>query len=59
MVLSTLSTFYALTLVSARAGAMHRPTPTWSPRLYPVAVVLGVSFVVGACWRWRCARRCA
>jgi Kef-type K+ transport system membrane component KefB len=48
MVLSTLSTFYALTLVSARAGTLHRDhTPLYSA-LYPVAVVLGVSFVVGA-----------
>jgi Kef-type K+ transport system membrane component KefB len=48
MVLSTLSTLYALTLVSARAGLMHRPTTTLSETLFPVAVVLGVSFVVGA-----------
>jgi Kef-type K+ transport system membrane component KefB len=46
--LSTLGTFYALTLVSARAGTMHRPhTDLWHT-LYPVAVVLGISFVVGA-----------
>jgi Kef-type K+ transport system membrane component KefB len=48
MVLSTLSTLYALTLVSARAGLMHRPTTTLGETLFPVAVVLGVSFVVGA-----------
>jgi len=48
MVLSTLSTLYALTLVSARAGLMHRPTTTLSETLFPVAVVLGVSFVVAA-----------
>ncbi|MBA2674085.1 cation:proton antiporter [Ramlibacter sp.] len=48
MVLATLSTFYALTLVSARAGVMHRPPDTLSTTLYPVAVVLGISFVVGA-----------
>jgi len=48
MALSTLSTFYALTLVSARAGTLHRDhTPLYSA-LFPVAVVLGVSFVVGA-----------
>jgi Kef-type K+ transport system membrane component KefB len=48
LVLSTLSTLYALTLVSARAGVMHRPqTGAWET-LYPVMVVLGVSFVVGA-----------
>ena len=48
MVLSTLSTLYALTLVSARAGLMHRPQTTLGETLFPVAVVLGVSFVVGA-----------
>jgi Kef-type K+ transport system membrane component KefB len=47
MVLSTLSSLYALTLVSARAGVMHRPTTSFSETLYPVAVVLGLSFVVG------------
>ena len=48
MVLSTLSTFYALTLVSARAGTLHREETNIYATLYPVAVVLGVSFVVGA-----------
>lgn len=48
MVLSTLSTLYALTLVSARAGVMHRPQTDLGETLFPVAVVLGVSFVVGA-----------
>ena len=48
MVLSTLSTLYALTLVSARAGMMHRPDTGLSETLYPVAVVLGLSVVVGA-----------
>jgi Kef-type K+ transport system membrane component KefB len=48
MVLSTLSTFYALTLVSARAGTMHRPHNDVFATLYPVAVVLGLSIVVGA-----------
>jgi Kef-type K+ transport system membrane component KefB len=48
MVLSTLSTFYALTLVSARAGTLHREQTGLLATLYPVAVVLGVSFVVGA-----------
>ena len=48
MVLSTLSALYALTLVSARAGAMHRLDSSLQETLYPVAVVLGVSFVVGA-----------
>lgn len=48
MVLSTLSTFYALTLVSARAGTMHRPDTDVVTTLFPVAVVLGISIVVGA-----------
>ena len=48
MVLSTLSTLYALTLVSARAGVMHRAHTSLGETLFPVAVVLGVSFVVGA-----------
>ena len=48
LVLSTLSTFYALTLVSARAGTLHREETGLFATLYPVAVVLGVSFVVGA-----------
>lgn len=48
MVLSTLSTFYALLLVSARAGTMHRPHTDLGATLYPVAVVLGISIVVGA-----------
>ena len=48
MVLSTLSTLYALTLVSARTGVMHRPQTNLGETLFPVAVVLGVSFVVGA-----------
>lgn len=48
LVLSTLSTFYALTLVSARAGTLHREQTTMFGSLYPVMVVLGISFVVGA-----------
>jgi Kef-type K+ transport system membrane component KefB len=48
MVLSTLSTLYALTLVSARTGVMHRQVDSLSETLFPVAVVLGVSFVVGS-----------
>ena len=48
MVLSTLSTLYALTLVSARTGVMHRPQTGLGESLYPVAVVLGMSFAVGA-----------
>jgi Kef-type K+ transport system membrane component KefB len=48
LVLSTLSTFYALTLVSARAGTLHREPAGLLGTLYPVAVVLGISVVVGA-----------
>lgn len=48
LVLAALSTLYALTLVSARAGLMHRPRTALMETLYPVAVVLGLSFVVGA-----------
>ncbi|MBG9389280.1 cation:proton antiporter [Caenimonas aquaedulcis] len=48
LALSTLSCLYALTLVSARAGLLHRPVTTLWETLYPVAVVLGLSFVVGA-----------
>ncbi|HEX7889172.1 MAG TPA: cation:proton antiporter [Ramlibacter sp.] len=48
MVLSTLNTFYALTLVAARAGTLHREETTLFATLYPVAVVLGISFIVGA-----------
>ncbi len=47
-VLATLSTLYALTLVSARAGIMHRQESHLADLLYPVAVVLGLSVVVGA-----------
>jgi Kef-type K+ transport system membrane component KefB len=48
IVLSTLSTLYALTLCSARAGVMHRPHTGWMDTVYPVMVVLGLSVVVGA-----------
>jgi Kef-type K+ transport system membrane component KefB len=48
MVLSTLNALYALTLVNARAGVMHRPDTSLGETLFPVAVVLGVSFIVGA-----------
>lgn len=47
-VLSTLSTLYALTLCSARAGMMPRGDPDLTSSLYPVLVVLGLSVVVGA-----------
>ncbi|MDW5441510.1 cation:proton antiporter [Polaromonas sp. SM01] len=48
MVLSTLSTLYALTLCSARAGMMDRGDASLVSTLYPVLVVLGLSVVVGA-----------
>ncbi|MFC5496339.1 cation:proton antiporter [Caenimonas terrae] len=48
MVLSTLSTLYALTLCTARAGVMDRPHNSWSDMAYPILVVLGLSVVVGA-----------
>jgi NhaP-type Na+/H+ or K+/H+ antiporter len=41
MVLSTLSTLYALTLCSARAGMMDRGEASLLSTLYPVLVVLG------------------
>ena len=48
LALSTLSALYALTLVNARAGVMHRAATEVGEMLFPVMVVLGVSFVVGA-----------
>jgi Kef-type K+ transport system membrane component KefB len=48
MALSTLSAFYALALVSARAGTLHSEATSVFGTVYPVAVVLGISFVVGA-----------
>ena len=48
IVLSTLSTLYALTLCSARAGMLPRGESDLSGTLYPVLVVLGLSVVVGA-----------
>ena len=49
MVLATLSTFYAMTLVSARVGMLHRGVEgELQATLYPVTVVLGISIVVGA-----------
>ncbi|WP_332776907.1 cation:proton antiporter [Polaromonas sp.] len=48
LVLSTLSTLYALTFCSARAGMMHRGEQYLSETFYPVLVVLGLSVVVGA-----------
>ncbi|TFZ06613.1 sodium:proton exchanger [Ramlibacter henchirensis] len=48
IVLSALGALYALTLVAARAGLMHREETDLFALLYPVAVVLGLSVVVGA-----------
>ncbi|MDO9403249.1 MAG: cation:proton antiporter [Polaromonas sp.] len=53
MVLATLSTLYALTLCSAYAGMMSRGERILADSgvtdtFYPVLVVLGMSFVVGA-----------
>ena len=53
MALSTMSTLYALTLCSASAGMMARGEQvltyiSFSDTFYPVLVVLGLSFVVGA-----------
>ncbi|AVO40837.1 cation:proton antiporter [Simplicispira suum] len=48
IVLSTLSTLYALTLGSARAELMNRSSITFSDTVSPVMVVLGVSIVVAA-----------
>ncbi|MBX3659517.1 MAG: cation:proton antiporter [Ramlibacter sp.] len=48
MVLATLGTLYALTWGSAKAGLMFRPNHPLTDTVYPVAVVLGLSFVVGA-----------
>ncbi|HQQ70213.1 MAG TPA: cation:proton antiporter [Alicycliphilus sp.] len=48
IVLSTLSSLYALTLGSAQAGLIQRPATGLLGQLYPVLVVLGVSVAVGA-----------
>ncbi|RZL65905.1 MAG: sodium:proton exchanger [Variovorax sp.] len=47
MTLATLNTFYALALGYAQAGLIERAPQTLMQKLYPVAVVLGLSFVVG------------
>ncbi len=47
LVLATLSTLYALTLGSAKAGLMNRPQHDMADTVYPVLVVLGLSIVVG------------
>ncbi|MDD2714200.1 MAG: sodium:proton exchanger, partial [Simplicispira sp.] len=46
IVLTTLSTLYALTLGSARAELINRPSITFMDTVYPVMVVLGVSIIV-------------
>jgi NhaP-type Na+/H+ or K+/H+ antiporter len=48
MTLATLSTFYALALGYAQAGLIEHAPLGLLQKLYPVAVVLGLSFVVGA-----------
>ena len=48
LALSTLSSLYALTLCSARAGMLPRGEAGLSNTLMPVLVVLGLSVVVGA-----------
>ncbi|MES2422964.1 MAG: cation:proton antiporter [Pseudomonadota bacterium] len=47
VVLSTLSTLYALTLCSAKAGLMDRAHAGLADTIYPVVVVLGLSLAVG------------
>jgi len=48
MTLATLNTFYALALGYAQAGLIERAPLGVLDKLSPVAVVLGMSFVVGA-----------
>ena len=48
MTLATLNTFYALALGYAQAGLRERGPAGLRSKLYPVLVVLGLSFVVGA-----------
>ena len=48
IVLTTLSSLYALTLGSAKAELINRQTPSMIETIYPVMVVLGVSVVVAA-----------
>lgn len=48
LTLATLNTFYALALGYAQAGLLERGPAGLISKLYPVLVVLGVSFVVGA-----------
>ena len=48
IVLSTLNTLYALTLGTTMAGLMDTPGATLAESIYPVATLLGLSFVVAA-----------
>ena len=48
LALGTLNTFYALALGYAHAGWMERGPHSLLQQLYPIGVVLGLSFVVGA-----------
>ncbi|RZI96916.1 MAG: sodium:proton exchanger [Variovorax sp.] len=48
MTLATLNTFYALALGYAQAGLIERAPQGLVQKLYPVGVVLGLSFVIGA-----------
>ena len=48
MTLATLNTFYALAFGYAQAGLLERGPAGLMTKLYPVLVVLGLSFVVGA-----------
>jgi Kef-type K+ transport system membrane component KefB len=48
IVLTTLSTLYALTLGSAKAELINRQSVTVVETVYPVMVVLGVSIIVAA-----------
>ncbi|HEY2254479.1 MAG TPA: cation:proton antiporter, partial [Variovorax sp.] len=48
MTMTTLNTLYALTLGYSQAGLIEHAPLGLLQKLYPVAVVLGVSFVVGA-----------
>jgi Kef-type K+ transport system membrane component KefB len=47
LALTTLGALYALCLVSARTQIIHRPRPAPGDTLYLIALVLGVSLVVG------------
>ncbi|HSW20720.1 MAG TPA: cation:proton antiporter [Ramlibacter sp.] len=48
LALTTLSALYALTLVAARANVLQRQRESLGDTLLPIAVVLGLSVVVGA-----------